>query len=317
LRIVLIGAGVMGTNHARTVAANRDVELVGIVDPDLERASVLGRAYGAPFAESVAALGVDFDAAIVAAPTPHHHSMALPMLTSGKHVLVEKPLTHSVESAMDLLEAANQAGVVLMVGHVERSNAVVRALPDLVEGLIHIEAFRMGPFSARIADSVVLDLMIHDIDIAIALADSTIARVVAVAQSTQTPTEDLVTALLTFQNGVTAALTASRIGQQKIRELRLTQQGSVLSADLMRNHVEINRVAHIEYSTEGGRSYRQSGVVEIPFIENSAEPLALQLRAFVSQAVAGQPNPCDRRTVGVDALAAAHEIIRAVQSGAR
>jgi predicted dehydrogenase len=300
----------MGANHARTATNNRDVELIAVVDPDQERAEALARSYGCASAPSIADVLDEFDGAIVAAPTVHHFEMALPLLRAGKHVLVEKPITTDAASAVELLEAARTSGVALMVGHVERCNPVVLALPQFTEGLVHFESFRMGPFAARIPDSVVLDLMIHDIDIAIATAASRVTKVVAISQSTRTPTEDFATALLTFENGITAALTASRIGQQKVREIRLTQTDSVVNVDLVRNHIEINRVAHTEFTADGGRRYRQSGVVEIPFIENLGEPLAVQLRRFVAAAEANGEG-IDERSCGIEALQVALAVIDA------
>jgi UDP-N-acetylglucosamine 3-dehydrogenase len=287
MRVVVIGAGVMGSNHARTVASSRDVDLIAVADPDIERASTLASAHGARAAADISELAGEFDAVIVAAPTHLHRNIALPLLGAGKHVLVEKPIATDLASATELIEAAQTAAVTLMVGHIERFNPVVMTLPQFVEDPLHLEFFRMGPFTSRIPDSVVLDLMIHDIDIATSLAGSRVASVSTVSQSVRSASEDLVTALLSFENGVTASLTASRVGQQKIREIRVTQKESVITADLVRGHLEINRVAHTEYLSDAGRRYRQSGVVEIPFIENRGEPLVTQLAKFARHARAG------------------------------
>ena len=166
-----------------------------------------------------------------------------------------------------------------MVGHIERFNAAVRALLETDEVPVHVEASRIGPYSARVADSVVADLMIHDLDIVRALARSEAATVAAVAQRTHSGEADLGVAVLTFESGMTATCTASRIGQQKIRELRVTYADRFVVADLIRQDISINRVAHTEFLASDGARYRQSGVVEIPFLDR-VEPLAAELSSF-------------------------------------
>ena len=312
MRIVVIGAGVMGSNHARTVAANRDVELVAVADPDEARASALAVAYGARSVADALAIMDQFDAAVVAAPTARHHAIARALLESGKHVLVEKPVAVTVPEAQDLIEMAQRSGVALMAGHVERFNPVVMALPEVLDRPVHFEAFRIGPFTSRVPDSVVLDLMIHDIDIASRLAGSRVVDSKAISQSRRSESDDMVTALLTFENGMTAALTASRLGQQKVREFRITQEDSVITADLLRQQIEVNRMVHTEYLGEQGRRYRQSGSVEMPFIENLGEPLAQQLKAFVSNAT-GDRTLVDAESA-VSALATAVDIMATCRS---
>ena len=308
MRTIVVGAGVMGTNHARTAAANRDVELVGVVDADLERASTLAAAYGGAAFRDIADVEVPYEAAIIATPTPTHRDVALPLLRRGVHVLLEKPIAPTVDSARELLDAARQRGVVLMVGLVERCSPVVLSLPPFLDDLVHIEAFRIGPFTSRVPDSVVLDLMIHDIDIAIGCAGP-VRGVSAISRSTRSASEDLVSCLLTFESGVTASITASRIGQNKVRELRLTRTDAVVNADLLRGVIEITRVAHTEFLAEQGRRYRQSGVVEIPFIDNQGEPLAVQLRRFVAAVEHGEVAGVSERSCGIDALEVALQII--------
>jgi UDP-N-acetylglucosamine 3-dehydrogenase len=317
MKIAVVGAGVMGTNHARTVAANRDVELVAIADPDLDRATALAAAHGGVPVADIMTLGDRFDAAIVATPTAHHHSLAMALISARKHVLIEKPIAVTVHDANALVEAARHAGVSLMVGHVERFNPVVLALPEVLDQPVHFEAFRIGPFTSRVPDSVVLDLMIHDIDIVTRLTGSPVVKTQAVGQSRRSNSDDMVTALLTFENGMTAALTASRLGQQKVREFRITQHESVITADLLRQQIEVNRMVHTEYLGEQGRRYRQSGSVEMPFIENLGEPLAQQLRSFVRRAQAGRT---DESTLvdakaAVSALGTAIDVMTACRAG--
>lgn len=310
LRLGIIGTGIMGANHARIAAQHRDVELTAVVDPVVERAEALATKYGARAAATVAEILDDVDCAIVATPTELHHAIALELMAAGIHTLVEKPIARTVDEARELIEAATAADVVMTVGHVERFNPAVLELDNLVTHPLHITATRVSPYSPRVTVGVVLDLMVHDLDIVAKLAGG---RPVSVQSSTLTvrsDSEDLATALIEFDNGVTAALTASRIGQHKIREITITQPDNYVSVDLLRQDVTINRVDHSEYLSSEGARYRQTGVVEIPFLEHRGEPLALELDEFV-RAVAERRTP---RVTGEDATAALALALRVVEA---
>jgi predicted dehydrogenase len=302
VRIAVVGAGVMGANHVRIAASSQHIDLVAVVDPDGSRTAPLNKQFGVRTVDRLEEVIDDIDGLIVAAPTRFHHEIGM----------LEKPITTTTDEAAELVALAEQRRVVLMVGHVERFNPAILELPNVLDKPYHIEAFRMGPFSSRVPDDVVLDLMIHDIDIVLSIAKSPVVSVSAVGQRRKTESNDLVTALLGFENGLTASLTASRIGQQKVRMLRFTQDESVVTVDLLRQQVEINRVSHSEYLSDTGRRYRQSGIVEIPFVENRGEPLALELEEFVRAAMAGR----SARVSGTDgllALATATTIMNAVR----
>jgi predicted dehydrogenase len=297
LRLAVVGAGVMGANHARVARSLPGVELVAVVDEDTERAKA---AAGPSDALALSTLddliGTDgVDAVVLAVPTPAHHPAALACLRAGLHVLVEKPIASTVEQADELIDAAVAADRVLMVGHIERFNPVVMEAMRHLDRPIHIEADRVGPFTDRVKDSVVLDLMIHDLDIVAAFAGAEVSEVSGIARSVRTDSLDLASVHLTFANGVTATVTASRVGQQKIRRLDVTQAESFLSVDLIRQDISINRVAHVEFLAEGGTRYRQTGVVEIPFVENRGEPLAIELGEFTRAIAEGRPPAVDGR----------------------
>ena len=316
--MAVIGAGVMGANHARILASHRDARLVAVVDADATRAAAAAApAEAASFAsvgEMLKGLPPDDrpQAAVVAVPTPYHLPVALELIAAGLHVLVEKPIASSINEAETMVAAAEQAGVTLMVGHIERFNSVVLELQRLTEVPVHIEAHRVGPFSARIGDDVVLDLMIHDLDLVRLLAGAPMESVSSVARTVRTESEDLAVALLRFTNGVTACVTASRLGQQKIRNLQLTLPDSYIVADLIRQDVSITRVEHVEYVSSSGARYRQTAAVEIPYLENRGEPLAVELSAFVHSVVGGTPPPVTGQD-GIEAL----RMVAAVTEAAR
>lgn len=314
-RVAVVGAGVMGANHVRIAKALPGIDLVAVVDSDAERASAAaGDASVATFADidELVAAGCA-DAVVVAVPTPFHHGVVMAAIAAGLHVLVEKPIAGSLEEADEMIAAAEAAGVTLVVGHVERFNPVVLELAKLIEDPIHIEADRVGPFSDRVKDSVVLDLMIHDLDIVRMLAGAEVLDVTGIARSVRSPEIDLASVHVLFDNGTTATITASRLGQQKVRQIRVTQPDSHITADLIRQDIAVNRVAHVEYVAEGGTRYRQTGVVEVPYIETRGEPLALELEEFITAIEQGRPGLVDG-AAGRSALELVQRVHESVRS---
>jgi predicted dehydrogenase len=310
LDVAIVGAGVMGSNHARVALANPGTNVAHIIDPDLERATALAEHVGAQAWASIDALPELPDAAVVATPSHLHRETAEKLAAQGVHVLVEKPLALSVEDAMAMCTAADAGGVVLSVGHVERFNPAILELDRLVEEPIHIGASRVSPFSPRVRESIVLDMMIHDLDIVAALVRSELDDVAAISHSHRSETHDLVNALLRFRNGVTAAVAASRIGQHKERQIVITQPESVITVDLLRQDITISKMHHAEYTSDSGTRYRQSGVVEIPFLEHRGEPLALEHADFYGAIREGRP-PRVTGADGVNAVRMALQVIEA------
>lgn len=281
LDIAIVGAGIQGANHARVSRYLPDVRVALVIDPDEERARALAGAAGGDWAtelpHDLGAVG----AAILAVPTEMHASIGLQLLQSGLDLLIEKPLAKSVAEARQLIDEAARRDAVLMVGHVEQFNPAVLELDRLVDDVIHVTATRVGPYSGRVQDGVVLDLMIHDIELVRRLIGTPVTAVSSLMRRTRSATEDLACALLTFANGATASLIASRIGQNKVRSLEITQATNVITVDLLRQDVTISRVDHSEYLASSGATYRQTGLTEIPFIERRGEPLALQMEEFI------------------------------------
>jgi predicted dehydrogenase len=300
LELAVVGAGIMGANHVRVASQLRDARVAFVVDADLERATSAARLVGARAAADVSEVLTSVQAAIVATPTPWHEPMGLELIEAGIHILVEKPIAPSPESGRRLVDAADRNGVVLQVGHVERFNPAVLELDNIVRDVIHVAVERISPYSPRISDGVILDLMIHDLDLVRSIVGSEVVDVSATARAVRSDTEDLASALLTFASGATATLTASRIGQNKIRTIEVTQSGSFVTVDLLRQDVTINRVDHSEYLSDQGARYRQTGVIEVPFLEHRGEPLHLELAGFVDCVRTGRPP----RVPGADGLAA-------------
>lgn len=307
VRVGIVGTGIMGSNHARVLRAVPDAAVVVVTDPDAGKGQRLADHIGARFESRLEALPGQVDAAIVATPTETHAEIAVTLLESGIDVLVEKPIAPTVEEAKDLVSVARKHDRILMVGHVERFNPAVLELDRHVDGLIHIDVRRVGPFSPRIATGVVLDLMIHDVDLVNTLAGGELSTLSSLTRRVRADSEDIAMCVLTYASGVSATLTASRVSQGKQRQIELTQKANVVVADLLRQQLTIHRVEHAEYVGEQGARYRQSGVIEIPYLEHQGEPLLLELQHFID-CVRNRTQPSVGGREGLLALATALRI---------
>jgi predicted dehydrogenase len=231
LRIGIAGAGHFGRYHALKVTASDRARLVGIFDPDTERAKTVGWEAGAPDM-ALETLLPAIDALIIAAPAEAHYQLAATALSAGKHILVEKPIAATLAQADDLVSLARSSGLVLQVGHQERFSAAYRALSARTRSPLYIEAVRIAPFKPRGTDvSVILDLMIHDLDLVLALVDSPIEAVDAVGAPIASAFEDIANARLRFANGAVAAVTASRVSMRTERRMRIFARDTYLAAD--------------------------------------------------------------------------------------
>jgi predicted dehydrogenase len=209
------------------------VRLSAVVDADAARAAKLAEAYGCAAHSDLAGIAGAADAAVVAVPTDRHYEVALACLREGLHVLVEKPIAPTLEQADALIAAAEARGVVLQVGHVERFNKAFRALAARMDRALFVEAERLSGFKQRGADvDVVLDLMIHDLDLAVALAGAAVSNVSACGFRVLTQDIDIANARIEFANGCVASLSASRVSQAPVRKLRVFQPDEYVSADL-------------------------------------------------------------------------------------
>jgi predicted dehydrogenase len=280
-RVVLIGAGTMGRNHARTLGALPGFECVGVIDADIERAAILATNLGVTAVSSLASFDKRFDAAIVATPTSSHEEMVLACLDRGAHVLVEKPIAIELSSAARMIEAAENADRLLMVGHVERFNGAIQAVRQYINDPIHFSCQRVGPFDPRIFDGIILDLMIHDLDLVSHLSCFPGTASGAVAVALHGRKEDHATASVLFGERISGSFTASRVGQTKVRTMEITQPQNSISIDLIRQDITIYTVESLDFDGPGN-SLRQRGMVEIPFVERSGQPLKVELEHFRS-----------------------------------
>ena len=294
----------MGTNHGRVLSMIPEARITAVFDRDTERADRLASAVGAKRVPRLEDIRNCAEAAVVATPTASHEDIAGALLDSGVHVLVEKPMAPSVVGCDRLIDAARRSGAVLMAGHVERFNPVVIELGNILNDIVHMDFLRIGPRSARVDDDVVLDLMIHDLDLCLLFTSSAPSRVSAVGRRIGSARVELACALVQFADGRTANITASQLGQNKIRRVDVTERERFVSADLLRQDLTVNRVHHTEFVSEEGMRYRQSGVVEVPFIETRGEPLLLELSHFVECVANGRtPVPSGEAARAAIALA--------------
>jgi predicted dehydrogenase len=308
LRVAVLGVGHLGRHHARILSQLEGVELVAVVDPDEARAREIAEASGTRAFRDVSALdGCALDAVTVAAPTISHHELASLFLSRGVPVLVEKPLTRTLAEADDLIAAASRAGVPLAVGHTERFNPAVTAAMQLIQSPGFVEVHRLGGFPDRSLDiDVVLDLMIHDLDVLLATVGSEVVGLEAVGVPVLTERIDIANARLRFASGCIANVTASRISRDRVRKVRYFQRDAYISIDYASQEVE-------HYALE-----RQPGT--LPTIGGGRvdvthdEPLKLELADFVNAVrTGGRP-----RVAGEDgrrALELAQRIVDRMASG--
>lgn len=275
LRVGVVGVGHIGSNHARIYSEMPNAELVAILDIDPARADKIGAKYKGKAAASLSEFAGMVDAASVATPTSAHFSIAHDLLARGKHLLIEKPITEKTSDARDLTQAAAEKGLVLQVGHVERFNPVLSALEQRLTHPRFIEAHRLSPYPNRSTEiGVVLDLMIHDLEIILHLVNSTVENIDAVGVPVLSRGEDIANARLRFASGCIANVTSSRISPEKMRKIRVFQEDAYLSLDYQGQSGEIFRRVD-------GQITRESVAIE------KEEPLRQQLASFVNCALTG------------------------------
>ena len=283
----------MGSHHLRIYGGLKGVELVGVVDDDPARAREAAERYGCRVFDSAEALALEVDAATIAVPSSLHADVAGPLLQQGVHCLVEKPLAVTEADCEALIKAADAKGVVLLVGHVERFNPVVRQLGEILRGrTVHaVDVRRMSALSSRITDvDVVADLMVHDLDVVLSLLGTRVTEVAAQGVRSSGSGHDYVTATLSFASGSIASLTASRITHNKIRELNVTADIGYITASYLTQELLIHSQSRTSLNQLDGLSpnYVLDLAIERVLIRPE-EPLDVEIRHFVDAVANGTP----------------------------
>ena len=319
LPVGVIGAGALGYHHIRILREVPGAALVGFHEADGARAAAVSADLGVKAFASLDALLDEVEAVSVVVPTPAHYAVAAPALERGVHVLIEKPIATTLDEADGLLAIARRTGAVVQTGHVERFNRAVRAALPFVDEPRFIESDRLAPFNARGSDvAVVLDLMIHDIDLVRTFVGGRVTSVAAVGVPVLTPFVDIANARLTFDAGAVANITASRVSRERMRKLRIFQPSGYLSLDLAAGGGEFYRLRRDEVDfaalvrdARGGQAL-ETFVERIPLEAAEGEPLRLELEAFVN-AVAGHGPVAVTGDDGREALAVALTIVRDIE----
>jgi len=278
----IVGVGHMGQYHAVVYSEILNRDNVSLSDVDETRVSPLARKYGFSFHPDYRELFGKVEIVSIAVPTSLHYTVAKDFLEQGVHVLLEKPIARFVGEAQELFEIADRKGVVLHVGHVERFNGAVQELKKIVDTPYLIECRRLGPFAPRVQDDgVILDLMIHDIDLVLNLVDSEVAEIHAMGSSFQTDKEDLANVQICFENGCIANITASRMTQNKIRTVSITQKDSYIFLDYTDQDIHVHRCASSEHLlTQDELKYTQESFVERIFVHKE-NPLKSEIKHFI------------------------------------
>ncbi|MCL2680113.1 MAG: Gfo/Idh/MocA family oxidoreductase [Coriobacteriia bacterium] len=307
LRGAVFGAGNMGRHHIRIMDAHPHIDLVAIVDPDLERARQHPSAAHTPVYSSAEELP-SIDLAVVAIPTQYHLATGRALLQRGVHTLIEKPLAGNPADAQELVDAATAAGVILATGHVERFNPAVNTLARLIDEPLFISIERLSPYTPRIKDSVVFDLTIHDIDLACWLAGGYPTEIAASGTSVFSDTIDAASSVLKFPSGCVVTLQTSRITNDKIRRISVSEKERFIVADTLYQSIEVRKQAKVSYRQKGNEmTFEQTSVVESLSLDKSGEPLRKQLDDFV-QAIKTDGTPIVDGTAGLAAVELAYAI---------
>lgn len=309
IKAAVIGVGYLGRFHAQKYAALENVELVAVVDANIEQAEAVAKECLCKAVTDYQELLAEVDVVSIVVPTTYHHKVAKECLEAGLDVLLEKPMTVTVAEADELNAIALEKGSILQIGHLERFNPAMIAMEPFLGQPIFIESERVAPFMVRATDvDVVLDLMIHDIDIILSIVGSPLANIQAAGTSLATETNDIVNARLSFENGATANITTSRIASNTSRKMRIIQKDSVLDVDFGNKECVVTKLIG------------ETGKICMPETEVSthtfdeADALKSEIIAFVGH-VRDRSKPAVSGIEGRNALAIAQEVIAIVEKG--
>ncbi len=311
IRVGVVGVGHLGQHHARNYSSMEEVRLTGVVDVDRRAAGRVAERVGCPAFTDHRDLIGRVDAVSVVVPTIYHHAVALDFIQAGVHVLIEKPMTSTVAEARELIDMARARQLILQVGHIERFNAAIIKLQEFLTLPGFIESHRLGPYDPRVRDvGVVLDLMIHDIDIVLQVVRSPIVSIDAIGVPILSEREDIANARIKFENGCTANLTVSRVTPNKMRKIRIFQPNTYVSIDYQKQAMEIYRREKIEDAEEGEP---RAQIVRKRLRLKKDEPLRRELEHFIACVREGR-EPAVTGEHGQNALEVAIQIVEQIQS---
>ena len=282
-RILLVGAGSMGSLHARVISSSDSAELAALVDPREQVGKEVADRFSTAWRPELGDL-TGIDGVVVAAATEAHPELARTVLEAGVPLLVEKPVASGLATTLDIIALSEERGVPMMCGLLERFNPAVLTAQKLVSEPVYVTAVRHSPYVPRIRTGVAWDLLVHDVDLAIRFLGEPVRVRGAVEQfhpSSVPGAEDVAEAVLGFADGGIAQVSASRIGQRKIRSLSIHDLDRLIEVDLLRRDVTVYRHVSDQAADPDGRGYRQQTVIEIPELVTSVEPLAAQLNHFI------------------------------------
>lgn len=303
-RVGVVGTGYLGRLHARVLTEIPDAEVVGFVDLDDRTAAEVRDSLHLQRFESIAALARDIDCAVVATPTNTHFTIARELIEAGRDVMVEKPVTPEVDQGQQLIDLARKHGRILQVGHVERYNPAITAVAPLLHDIRYLEAERLGVFVGRSLDiDVLLDLMIHDLNLVLSLLHSRVIEVRAVGVPVLTEKVDITNVRLELENGAVANLTASRVSQERVRKVRFFSSQAYISVDTKEQEVKGFRLGH-------------KAIEPISVDVEKKEPLRAELESFL-ECVRQRKRPLVSGEDGVAAVALAKEVAASIESSMR
>lgn len=303
-RVGVVGTGYLGRLHARILTEMPEATMVGFVEPNDDVANELAQSLGIRRFDSVAALAREIDCAVVATPTTSHYDVARQLIEAGCDVMVEKPIADSIEDAQRLIDVAAKHGRILQIGHVERYNPAITAVAPLLRDIRYVEAERLGVFVGRSLDiDVLLDLMIHDLNLVLSLLGQEVVEVRAVGVPVLTDKVDITNVRLELANGAVANLTASRVSQERVRKVRFFSSQSYISVDTKEQEVKGYRL--------NGRS-----IEPIDIAIEKKEPLRAELEGFLA-CVASRTRPLVSGEDGLAAVKLAKDVAAAIEQSVR
>ncbi|MBQ2219536.1 MAG: Gfo/Idh/MocA family oxidoreductase, partial [Elusimicrobia bacterium] len=304
IKIAVIGVGSLGQHHARILSTHENAELIGVVDADAKRGESIAKKCNTASFTDVKEVMDKIQAAVISVPTPYHYDIAKQLLQAGIHCLVEKPFTETVEQSTELIRIARDKNLILQVGHVERFNPAIIAATPYVKEPKFIEVNRLGPYDPRTSHiGVVLDLMIHDLDMLLNFVKSKVVSFEAVGAKILSEHEDIAKVRIKFANGCIADVSTSRVTIDKYRKIRIFQKDSYISVDYAGKSLKI-------YQKKPNVSVVKS-LLDIDVIKpkvQTGEPLAYELTHFLKCVIEGK-KPLVSGEQGRDALELAHDIL--------